>query len=265
MAGESSDVYLIKRTQSTTNLDSKHLLEVDGVCPLCGKYLIVEKGIRTHKKYEIAHIYPNSPTVNELKILLGVERLGINCEDFENKIALCKECHGEYDDNKTLEEYLRLLKYKKRFLAASKSKVSISNQILENEIVFIIDSLSNADFVALQDMKLEYHALKISSKIEDKYSMLRNKIEMNVYMYFNLIKETFKDLDSSGQVNFNIISSQIKTSFLQCEKEIEDKSEIFKQLVRWMNSKCTSASNEACEAVISYFVQNCEVFNEITQ
>ncbi len=46
---------------------------------------------------------------NEVLELKGLERLGDNCEEFENKVALCKDCHGYYDDHKTKDEYLNLL------------------------------------------------------------------------------------------------------------------------------------------------------------
>ena len=40
---------------------------------------------------------------------------------------------------------------------------------------------------------------------------------------------------------------------------------IFDNMVHWLQNKTQCASTSACEAVISFFVQNCEVFNEITE
>lgn len=262
---KSNDPYLIDRIAITDNMDNAYLLEVDGICPLCGKYLLAGKGKRMIKKYQIAHIYPNSPIQNEVKELEGLERLGTNCEDFENKIALCKDCHWYYDDHKTKEEYLNLLSIKKGLLSASKAKIAASHQDLEQEIILVINALAKIDEKSLEGMKLEYKALKISNKIEDKYAILKIKIETYVCSFFNFIKETFQNLDQTGQINFKLIASEIKTTFLKCEKEMISKSEIFKSLVNWLQSKTVGASNEACEAVISYFVQNCEVFHEITK
>ncbi|NMP11393.1 ABC-three component system protein [Paenibacillus polymyxa] len=262
---ESNDTYLIKRVAITENMDNAHLLEVSGTCPLCGKYMLVAKGKRMNKLYQIAHIYPNSPTSNEVKILKGLERLGANCEEFENKIALCKDCHGYYDDHKTKEEYLNLLRIKKGLLSASKAKIATSHQDLEQEIIIVINELSKIDQQTLQKMKLEYQALKISNKVEDIYTLLKVKIETYVCIYFNFIKETFQNLDQAGQINFELVASEIKTSFLKCEKEMISKSEIFDSLVKWLKSKSVGSSSEACEAVISYFVQSCEVFHEITK
>lgn len=113
-----SDPYLQPRNQPTSNRDTLFLLEVEGICPKCGKPLLATKGRRTHKLYQIAHIYPNSPLPSEVIELAGLERLGTNCEDNENKIALCKDCHGYYDDNKTRDEYLWYVARKKELMNA---------------------------------------------------------------------------------------------------------------------------------------------------
>lgn len=261
----SNDPYLIERIVITKNMSDKHLLEVNGLCPLCGKYLIETKGNRTSKKYEIAHIYPNSPTTKEIIILNGLERLGNNCEDFENKIALCKDCHHRYDDNKTKEEYLKLLNIKKEHSNISNAKVAASTQDLEKEIFLVISNFSNISYEIVNNLRLEIKALKIDKKIEDKYRVLKIKITEYVCLYFKYIRETFRTLDSSRQINFKLIASEIHTAFLKCEKEIEDKSQIFNSLVNWLHSKNKDTSIEACEVLISFFIQNCEVFNEISE
>lgn len=262
-APKSNDPYLIQRSAITENIDNAHLLEVDGFCPLCGKYLLATKGRRTSKLYQIAHIYPNSPTPAQVKELSDLERLGTNCEEFENKIALCKDCHGLYDDHTSKKEYLMLLEIKKRLLSISKAKIAISHQDLEDEIRAVIDALSTIDNSKLRNMKLNYRALKVSNKVE--YPLLRNKIETYVCNYFNFIKEAFQNLEKLGQMNFNLVASEIRTSFLKCEIDLTSQSDTFESLVKWLRATAIGSSTEACEAVISYFVQSCEVFHEITK
>lgn len=113
MSENAKDLYLIDRIPITKNMDHAYLLEVSGLCPLCGKNLLAAKGNSKTKLYQIAHIYPNSPLPEQVKELQGLDRLGTTCEDFENKIALCKNCHGSYDDRVTKDEYLRLMDIKK--------------------------------------------------------------------------------------------------------------------------------------------------------
>lgn len=259
------DPYLVGRIPITKHMDHAYLLEVGGLCPFCGKNLLATKANSKSKLYQIAHIYPNSPLNYEKIELDGLERLGINCEDFKNKIALCKDCHGYYDDHTTKDEYLRLVELKKKSLSFANARVSASHQDIEDEIILVINALSTADPRILKRTELENKALKISEKIDDKHMILRHKIETYVCVYFNFIKETFRNLEDSNQINFDIIASEIKTSFLKCEKELLDESDIFSTLVIWMQSRLSNSSYEACEVVVSYFVQNCEVFHEITE
>lgn len=259
------DPYLVSRIPITKNMDQAYLLEVNGLCPLCGKYLLATKGNSKSKLYQIAHIYPNSPMPNQQKELMGLERLGDTCEDFENKIALCKDCHGIYDDRVTKKEYLELVDKKKKLLKIANSKASISFQNLEEEISLVINSLNVITTDDLRSVSLKYRGFEIKKKFETRYTILKNKIESYNCTYYYFIKETFQNLEISNQVHFNILATEIKTSFLKCDKEMDNKSDIFNSLVLWMHSKINGASLEACEVVISFFVQNCEVFHEITE
>lgn len=259
------DPYLISRIPISKNMDHAYLLEVNGLCPLCGKNLLATKGNSKSKLYQIAHIYPNSPLPDQVKELMGLERLGDTCEDFENKIALCKDCHGIYDDRVTKKEYLALVDKKKKLLKAANSKESMSFQDLEEEISLILNSLNVITNDDLREVGLKYRGIEVKMKFEARYTILKNKIESYNCTYYYFIKETFQNLERANQVHFNIIASEIKTSFLKCNKEMDDKSDIFNSLVLWMNSKIKEASIEACEVVIAFFVQNCEVFDEITE
>ena len=91
-----------------------YLREVNYHCPLCGKELQSRRQKKPNQKFfQIAHIYPNSPTVEQYNILRGQERLGENCESFENKIALCINCHQTQDFHTTVDDYTCLINIKK--------------------------------------------------------------------------------------------------------------------------------------------------------
>ena len=109
-----ADKYLIERRQPSPAEEQLFLKEVDFACPLCGKDLRNHQQPKNNKLYEIAHIYPNSPTREQYTALYGVERLGDNCEASENKIALCKDCHDNQDYHTTRADYEKLLNIKKR-------------------------------------------------------------------------------------------------------------------------------------------------------
>lgn len=255
-----ADEYLKPRKKSTTNMDTLFLSEVNNKCPLCGKFLIKEKDGHTEKKYQIAHIYPNSPLPTEVEELKNQERLGKDSESFENKIALCKDCHGDYDYHKTKEEYIKLVNIKKELINRINLEKKLSDQPIEDELEDIIEKL--CDFSG-EEVKLKHTALKIAKKMEKKDFLIKNKIEQYVSLYFYTIRSLFNIKEYKA--NFNIIASQIHTAFLMAEKENLNKSQIFSNLVNWLESKIPGYSKESYESIISFFVQDCEVFNEITE
>ena len=92
-----ADPYLKERRAPTAVDQQLYLKEVSFVCPLCGKILRHRGQRKTNKLYEIAHIFPNSPTEEQYERLKTLPRLGSDSESFENKIALCKDCHNQQD------------------------------------------------------------------------------------------------------------------------------------------------------------------------
>lgn len=258
-----TDPYLQPRKQPTPTKDTYFLLEVGGMCPKCGKPLLITKGTRNHKLYQIAHIYPNSPLPSEITELAGLERLGMNCEDSENKIALCKDCHGYYDDHKTKDEYLWYVSKKKELMNAIAVKHAGYSFSLEAEISEVIRRLSSAKIVDLSAST--YRGVPIASKIPESHSMLKTKVSSYVTMYFHFIQDTFFDLDLAKQLNFKLISNEVHTFFLKCVAEGLDYPQTFHTIVDWIKTKTLSSSIEACEAIVSFFVQDCEVFYELAK
>lgn len=262
---EPIDEYLKTRVAITDNMDLKHISEIGGYCPLCGKNLLIKKGQRINKKYQIAHIYPNSPNEHQKKELDGLERLGGNCEDFENKIALCRDCHAYYDDHTTKEEYLRILEIKKKLLDMSRSQELLSNDEIEKELLLVIEQLSVVTDTELKGIALKYKGIKISNKLEDDYFLLKRQIEFIVCTYYGYIKESMKNYSNEKQLNFELIASEIKTAYLKAATTSSDKEIIFNTLVSWLNKRIPEVSSNSCEIMISFFVQNCEVFDEISK
>ena len=119
-----NDSYFQPRKQPSQTDLRFFLREVNHHCPLCGEELHSRKQRKQEqKRFEIAHIYPNRPTIAQYETLRGVERLGTSTEDFANKIALCLNCHPEQDFQTTKEDYMRLLKIKKNLLLTGQWKI----------------------------------------------------------------------------------------------------------------------------------------------
>jgi hypothetical protein len=247
-----------ERAANTDYEEVMYLREVDFSCPLCGKKLFGKS--KKEKIFEIAHIFPHSPTLTEKIILNGVELLGNDSESFENKIALCKICHRKYDNGKTIEEYNRLVELKKKLFSIQKSNDKLSLQYLEDEIIKVLKSVSLITDEQLAEIN-EFKALRIDNKIYQKYTLLRRKVKRYVSDYYLFIEGALRNLDVEGK-KFKLIASQFRTAYLSCDTDNQD--DIFNRLVRWVKAKNVLLDEDACAIVVSFFIQNCEVYDEIT-
>ena len=258
-----ADPYLIKRKAPTEAEQQLYLKEVAFSCPLCGKDLRNRRQKKTNKLYEIAHIFPNSPTVEQYELLSSLPRLGDNSESYENKIALCKDCHEQQDYHTTQEDYSNLLQKKKYFLQLTNLHDATLTLGLEREIADVVNKISSLHEDELAG--LNYSPVNLSKKFTAGETLLKMKITVYVTSYYPYIRDLFKEIEGTNGFRLDTLSLQIKCCFLKMEGISDKKSLIFDQIVDWVKVKTLSESRDACEAVISFFVQNCEVFHEITK
>ena len=109
--------------------------------------------------------------------------------------------------------------------------------------------------------KLNYNSLKISQKVE--MVPLRKRIEADVTSYYPFCRQCFKEIDETGTL-FDIICLSIRKSYLKLKSEGLDKEEIFEKMTDWLVSK-THASRVSCGIMLSFFVQNCDMYDEISK
>lgn len=258
-----ADPYLKERKSPTQAEQQLYLKEVSFSCPLCGKDLRHRRQRKSNKLYEIAHIFPNSPTEEQYELLGSLPRLGETSESFENKIALCKDCHDQQDYHTTKEDYLELLKKKQFFLSNMDLRDATQSLGLELEIADVVQKVCSLREDELS--KLNYAPVNLAKKFSSDEFLLKNRISMYVTSYYPYIRDLFKEMEGINGFRLDTLSLQIKCCFTKMEAISTDKTAIFDQLVDWVNAKTLSTSRTACEAVVSFFVQNCEVFHEITK
>ncbi len=237
--------------------------QVEGMCPLCPNSLMHEKEKQNRKLFEIAHIYPLNPTLAEKELLKDEERLSPDPNDLKNLICLCVTCHTKFDKSRTVTEYRELVDKKKALLRSSKNKSLWADTKVENDIIHIINTLLKEEIDFSKDDILKYDPKEIDKKVDDSITILtRRKIHRNVQDYFHLVKSKFIELDKISPLTTETISSQIKTHYLLLMKQhrLANQKEIFDALVQWLSKITKQIDDEASEIIISYFVQNCEVF-----
>lgn len=259
----STDAYLVERKKPTEAEHQLYLKEVDFCCPLCGTVLRSRRQKKQNKLYEIAHIYPNRPTQQQYETLYGLERMGENCESFENKIALCLNCHDTQDYHTSAQDYLVLIEKKKQFLKRSSLEDIAHMSNLEDELSAVINTLATVSEERLSE--LNYEPVQIAKKFTTKEVLLKGKISRNVCAYFPLVRELFVSIEGKNGFLMEALSSQVRTCFVKMASTNAAKEDIFEKIVEWIYINTGRISKDASEIVASYFVQTCEVFYEISE
>lgn len=248
------------RRNPTDNEAAILLSEVENLCPLCSITLMYEKKGKKNKRFEAAHIYPLNPTAEEYELLKDEERLHEDVNHLDNFIALCRKCHKQFDHPRTIEEYRKLYGLKKLLIARAEARDKYHDYQIELEIKQIILKLTEySDEATVQPLGTD--ALRLEQKANETLTGLtKRKIRNDITDYYIYIKEQFKMLDKQEEDSFDLIASQVKTFYLKLKKTEKSQQVIYEQLTEWLSKKTENSSKEACSIIISFFVQNCEVF-----
>lgn len=235
--------------------------EVDSLCPLCSDYLFEEKNGNQIIHYEVAHIYPLNPLENEKKILEDVEKLSLDINHINNLIALCKKCHKKYDTNKTVEEYEEILKIKKNLIKNRDSKINFKDYKIENEISEVFQILENDKFIENNKIKFNYNPKIIDEKLNKDFPIsLKRYIKSDINTYYSVIKAKLIEIEKKYPSKSESIALEIKLFYLKLHSENKyNQTEIFEEIAKWLEKK-TKTSNYVCKIIVSFFVQNCEIF-----
>lgn len=237
------------------------LSQVGGRCPLCDKPLFYKKGKRQFKAYELAHIYPLNPRAEELVVLANVPRLSTDVNDPNNLIPLCESSHGEFDKPRTEEEYLRLYEIKREALREERQRSLASRYPLEKQIADVVAHLHSA--AVESDLCI---ALSLTAKsVDDKFDgtmppPTKRKVRNAVEDYFRHVQAAFLELERNDPGCTELIFIQVKSFYVMQKREGLTQGQVFANLVAWIHARARAKTLESAEAVASFFIQNCEVF-----
>jgi hypothetical protein len=249
------------RREYTRAEELEFTTEVDGYCPLCGKSLFYRKKGRSHKGFELAHIYPLNPTREEDSELNEVELLSNDINHPDNIIALCNECHTRFDKPRTREEYEELAEIKRTVIAKAAQRALNSEYPLEADIDLIIENLQRLDFEDDRLIDLELDAKSCEEKFDDSLPhLIRHKIKRDVADYYRFVRQGFRELELEKPTASELIYSQVRSYYLKQKHLGYSQSVIFRHVVEWLQLTTSAQTSAAAEIVASFFVQNCEVF-----
>lgn len=197
-----------------------------------------------------------------------VEIVNTKPKDFKNLIALCsKECYIEYLDNYDTEMLNDFLLKKEQYIKNDEiSKVMEDNEI-DQQINTILEKVKINYATYSIEPQEKYDVTKIKAKIQNKNLELYHRIKQNCDLSFGYISKLLKLLDLENNDSYKRIREQVHKCFLDFDKLGLDQMIIYNNLTRWLleESELDDNYSLAAERIISFFVQICEVFYEISE
>ena len=237
------------------------LSQVSSRCPLCDGMLFYRKKQRQYKCYELAHIYPLNPRPEEAIELASSPRLGPDVNDPDNIIPLCIVCHGKFDKPRTAGEYFDLYQIKFDALQQEQQRSLASQYPLEQQIAVVVAHLHSA--AVEQDVSAE---LALTPKaVNDKLDATmppptKRKVRNAVEDYFQHVQAAFLELERGDPGCSEQIFIQVKSFYVMQKRQGLTQAQVFANLVAWIRARAKAETLESAEAVASFFIQNCEVF-----
>lgn len=255
----------LRRANVTDTVKMSLLCEVQGLCPLCRRALMVKKGSKRVRVFDIAHIYPLNATEHEKHILIAEEVLSADIDCEENFIALCKECHKIYDTKKTVQEYRQLVEIKKTINKIKALSQTWDRQTLHKDIAVVARDLEALSELDIKNTTLSFAALKLSQKKDETLGIMNEmKIGQYILSFFAPIRESLRKLELEEKAKSLFICSQVKSYYTLLLMQGFDQSQIFEEMCVWFMTNTGIKERSKSEVLVSYFIQNCEIFSDDT-
>lgn len=212
------------------------LTETGGKCQKCGRFLGIKK---------------EGNDVNYAKIVRLSET---------DDIILCVNCEREIQ-NISEEDKLALLSDKHDLEILAKARDATSRHVIEKQIDQVLREVDLMDVTSDTQLKMEPY--KVENKITEK--RLKERVLFDVRRFYEGVNDTLDRLAGENKLNVNKFAKSIKRMYEDASESQISQSAIYNLLVETLFEKTGRKYREACEIIISYFVQRCEVFDEITK
>lgn len=228
--------------------DMLFLEETHFVCPKCG--------IRLRNRDTGIYRYKIVTINNELPASM--------LEDDGNQIALCPNCAIKYELNITDEDRVELEDIKIFMLNNNWADDIISYDKMVEGVESLLKKISKTNPEYHKDNE-NMDTTTIKNKHDGTNFPLFNLIEYQVATYFKEVEFIIEMKSTISPANYDILCSQIHDRYLKLHGgEVLTQGEIYDKLTDWLyNMK--KADRNCCTILVSYFVQKCEVFDDLSK
>lgn len=240
------DKVLQDKGKALTDIDVRLLLEAHSACPYSGCGMPFRESIG-----------------GEIELFYNVVKINENGNaDYDNLLMVCPRCAHIIETHRSEAMTAQLKQIKKELTEAEANSAILISEVLDEHIKSVLEKIKTADEQEL--IELNYSPVSIREKIYKENNALYYKIRGFAIPYYYKIDEWLKEMDQDGSTHYSTLCSRIKICWLKLKERKISQTEAFNRLTDWMVEK-TGEDRTACEAVISYFVQKCEVFDAITE
>jgi hypothetical protein len=212
------------------------LTETGGKCQKCGRPLGIKK---------------EGNDVNYAKVVHLSET---------DDVILCVDCEREMQ-NASEDDKLALLSDKHYLENLTAARNATSLYTLQNQIEDVLREVNLMDVT--DDTRLKIEPVKVEKKVTEK--RLKERVLFDVTQLYEGVNNALDRLAGENKLNVDKFAKSIKRMYEDASESLPSQSAIYNLLVETLFEKTGRKYKEACEIIISYFVQRCEVFDEIAE
>lgn len=237
---DNSSLFRSAQLEGTATLRSELFQEDEGICPGCGCKLDLDS------------------SKDNAIVAIGLD--GLSPRGLTKAIGLCRRCAEKLRNNQFEKD---IVKMKVALEEKSALKKEVGSIDINEKLMMAIDRLLRRSDTS--KVRLSMKSLRIDQKIDKKSDFVfYAKVRTNVTAYFSVLFDMFGKLDGEEQRSYELLSSSIKIACIKAEGSSQNKEAVFNCLVDQV-ANAASCEKSVAEIIVSYFVQSCEVFHEISE
>ena len=259
--GSSVEAVQTKLKNKPSIASAELFYETGGNCPSCGKPISSDGPGRRYREIGITPLCAKQDYRIKRKYEAVVPQLPALGSP-EDRILLFLDCANDYLADPTPAQCKALVDAKHNMRSHQKIVFDISNLELERNLPLLLAQLGQIrDFKELETLSM--NALQVEKKIAPSNQLLIMKIESMVVRSYHFIREQLQILEAQNDVDFDVLAMQVRMCYLKLKKAGLSQEDIFNRICEWIMGKTGTNNRLECEVVAAFFVQNCEVFDEI--
>lgn len=215
-------------------------LQEGGKCPNDGCSHLLYKKVRgaTIDDYDVVQIDPNLPLSSE------------------NAIALCHDCRMIYESSSNTPLISRMRVIKQQLLRAEETLSITKDYGFQDGLERVVRKIANIP--ANEIVELNYDPVQLKSKIPNDVFLL-SKVRSQVANWYLAVNNIFKEVSAEKGLKYKALCSEIRTFWTSLDEDGRSQYEIYTALTDWFANRINDRK-DLCEIVVSYFIQECEVF-----